>query len=83
MIECSGPKVSDPHKNLEIRERQAVGGEVSASTCIEPLLQPGEIKWDRAVDERLALHFLLLIRNEKGRPDLVGDVLHGLHGLLA
>src|SRR5271157_5368966 len=38
MIECSGPKMPDPHEDLEIRDRQAVGGAVSASMCFEPLL---------------------------------------------
>ena len=30
MIECSGPKVSDQLGDLEIRDRQSVGGEVPA-----------------------------------------------------
>ena len=38
VIECSGSKVPDPHEDLEIRHRQAVGGEVPASVNFEPLL---------------------------------------------
>jgi hypothetical protein len=51
--------------------------------CFKPLLQPGEIKWDRAIDERLPLRLLLLFWKEKRCSDLVGDVFHGLHGLVA
>jgi hypothetical protein len=51
--------------------------------CWLQLLQPGEIEWNRAVDERLPLRFLLLFGEEKGCSDLVVDVLHGLHGLVA
>ncbi len=43
MIECSRFEIPDPHEDLKIRNRQAVGREVLAAMCFEPLLEPGEM----------------------------------------
>ena len=38
MIEYPRLKLPDPHEDLEIRDGKAVGGEVTAAMCFEPLL---------------------------------------------
>ena len=83
IIKYSGPQLPGPDSDLEIRHRQPVGSKVLGSVSFEPLLQSGEIEWDRTFGQRLASRFLLLLRQEKGRHDLAEDVLHRLHGLIA
>ena len=38
MIEDSGLELPDQHENLEIRDRETVSSEVTASFCLESLL---------------------------------------------
>src|SRR5262245_66205421 len=83
MIEHAGLEVTDQHEDLEIGNGKLACGEVPAAMCFEPLLQPREIEWERALHQRLALRLLLLVAEKHGRRDLACDVLDRIHRMVS
>src|SRR5262245_53187526 len=73
----------DPDEDLEVGDRQTTARKVVAATVLEPLLKAVEIESDRAIAERLAPGPLFFVGQVEGRGDLVGDVLDGVHDLIA